>query len=247
MAGAVAFRMFVAMVPATLILVIVLGAVVDVSGDDAREVAHQVGITGIAASTIKTASEASTASTILTLLLSIVGLFLASNSLAKTLRVVNFLLWDLPMHTLRRPWRAGLTVMGLFVALSAMSLLLARARIESGPVGLVSVLFAMVGFFALWVYISWLLPRRGGLLSLFPGAALVAFGVEVLHLVTVYYVSRKLWAFSDRYGALGVSVVILGWLYLLGRLVVGAAALDAAVWRRRRRMPLPAPLPPPRA
>jgi uncharacterized BrkB/YihY/UPF0761 family membrane protein len=111
----------------------------------------------------------------------------------------------------------------------------------------VSILAAMLGFFALWLFISWLLPHRGGLLSLFPGAALVAFGVEVLHLVTVYYVSRKLWAFSDRYGALGASVVILGWLYLLGRLVVGAAALDAAVWRRRQRMPLPPPLPPPRA
>jgi uncharacterized BrkB/YihY/UPF0761 family membrane protein len=246
MAGAVAFRMFVAMVPATLVIVIVLGAVVDVSGENAYELAHQIGLTGIAASTIKTASDASTASTVVTFLLSVLALFLASSSLAKTLRVVNFLLWDLPMHPLRRSWRAALTVIGLFVGLSALSLLLARARVESGPVGLVSILVAMLAFCALWVFISSLLPHRGGLLSLLPGAALVAVGVEVLHLVTVYYVSRKLWAFSDRYGALGASVVILGWLYLLGRLVVGSAALDAAVWRRRQRRPLPPPLPPPR-
>jgi uncharacterized BrkB/YihY/UPF0761 family membrane protein len=246
MAGAVAFRMFVAMVPATLVIVIVLGAVVDVSGENAYELAHQVGLTGIAASTIKTASDASTASTIVTFLLSVLALFLASSSLAKTLRVVNFLLWDLPMHPLRRSWRAALTVIGLFVGLAALSLLLAKARAESGPVGLGSILVAMLGFFALWLFISSLLPHRGGLLSLLPGAALVAVGVEVLHLVTVYYVSRKLWAFSDRYGALGASVVILGWLYLLGRLVVGSAALDAAVWRRRQRRPLPPPLPPPR-
>jgi uncharacterized BrkB/YihY/UPF0761 family membrane protein len=246
MAGAVAFRMFVAMVPATLVIVIVLGAVVDVSGESAHELAYQVGLTGIAASTIKTASDASTASTIVTFLLSVLALFLASSSLAKTLRVVNFLLWDLPMHPLRRSWRAALTVIGLFVGLAALSLLLARARVESGPVGLVSILAAMLAFFALWIFISSLLPHRGGLLSLLPGAALVAVGVEVLHLVTVYYVSRKLWAFSDRYGALGASVVILGWLYLLGRLVVGSAALDAAVWRRRQRRPLPPPLPPPR-
>jgi uncharacterized BrkB/YihY/UPF0761 family membrane protein len=245
MAGAVAFRMFVALVPATLILVIVLGAVVDISGEDARRVAREVGITGLAAGTIKTASDASKASTIVTLILALLGLFLASNSLAKTLRVVNFLLWDMPMQPLRRSWRAGLTVIALFVALAALTLLLARAQLVSGPIGLASILGAMFVFFALWLLVSSLLPHRGGLVALMPGAALVAIGVELLHLVTVYYLSRKLSVFVDRYGPMGAAVVILGWLYLLGRLVVGSAALDAIIWRRLQRTPLPPPLAPP--
>ncbi len=245
MAGAVAFRMFVAMVPATLVVIIVVGAVADVTHEEAQDVARQAGITGVAASTIKTAADASTTSTIVTLALALFALFLAANSLAKTLRVVNFLIWDMPLVPLKRSWRAGLTVIALFGALSAITLLIARARLVSGPIGLASILLGMLGYFGLWVLVSSLLPHRGNIIALLPGAALVAFGVEVLHVVTVYYVSRKVESFSERYGGLGVAVVILGWLYLLGRLIVGSAALNAAVWRYFDRPSFPPPLPPP--
>ena len=245
MAGAVAFRMFVALVPATLVAIIVFGTIANVTGEAAQDVARQAGITGLAATTIKTAADASTTSTIVTLTLAVLALFLASTSLAKTLRVANFLLWDMPPRSLKRSWRAGLIVIGLFGALSAITLLMARARLVSGPLGLVSILAGMLAYFGLWVLVSYLLPHRGSIVALLPGAALVALGVELLHLVTVYYVSRKIDAWSARYGGLGVAVVILGWLYLIGRLIVGSAALNFAIWRRFLSAPLPPPLPPP--
>jgi uncharacterized BrkB/YihY/UPF0761 family membrane protein len=70
-------------------------------------------------------------------------------------------------------------------------------------------------------------------------------GGEVLHVVTVYYVARKMQTWSERYGGLGVAVVILGWLYLFSRLIVGSAALNVALWRHGKRAPLAPPLPPP--
>jgi uncharacterized BrkB/YihY/UPF0761 family membrane protein len=245
MAGAVAFRMFVALVPATLVLIIVFGTIADVTGEATQDVARQAGITGVAATTIKTAADASTSSTIVTLALALFALFLASNSLAKTLRVANFLLWDMPLEPLRRSWRAGLTVIGLLGAVSAVTLLIARARLVNGPLGFVSILAGTLAYFGLWVLVSYLLPHRGGIVGLLPGAVLVAVGVEVLHVVTVYYVSRRVETWSARYGGLGVAVVILGWLYLMGRLIVGSAALNVAIWRRFARAPLPPPLPPP--
>jgi uncharacterized BrkB/YihY/UPF0761 family membrane protein len=245
MAGAVAFRMFVALVPASLVLIIVFGTIADVTGEAARDVARQAGITGVAATTIKSAADASTTSTLVTLALAVVALLLASKSLAKTLRVANFLLWDIPPEALKRSWRAGLTVIGLLGAVSAISLLVARARLENGPLGLVSILAATLAYFGLWLLVSYLLPHRGSTVALLPGAALVAVGVEVLHVVTVYYMSRKLETWSARYGGLGVAVVILGWLYLMGRLIVGSAALNVAIWRRFQRAQLPPPLAPP--
>jgi hypothetical protein len=132
MAGAVAFRMFVALVPATLVVIIVFGTIAHLTGEAAQDVARQAGITGLAAATIKTAADASTTSTIVTLALAMLALFLASNSLAKTLRVAHFLLWDMPPRPLKRSWRAGLTVIGLLGALSAITLVIARARLASG-------------------------------------------------------------------------------------------------------------------
>lgn len=245
MAGAVAFRMFVALVPASLVVIIVFGAISSLSDQPAEQIARQAGITGLAAATVKSAADASTTGTIVTFVLAMFALFLAANSLAKTLRVVNFLIWDMPLEPLKRSWRAALIVIGLFGGLSALTLLIARARLVNGPVGLLSILLGMLAYFGLWVFVSYLLPHRGGIVALLPGAAFVAVGVEVLHVVTVYYVSRKIESWSERYGGLGVAVVILGWLYLAGRLIVGSAALNVAIWRRFEQAPLPPPLPPP--
>ena len=44
---------------------------------------------------------------------------------------------------------------------------------------------------------------------------------------------------SDTYGAIGTAVALLLWAYLLGRLVVGSAALNASLWRRQESRSVP--------
>ena len=39
---------------------------------------------------------------------------------------------------------------------------------------------------------------------------------------------------SELYGALGAAASVLLWLYLIGRLVVGSAVLNATLWERNR-------------
>ena len=119
MAGAVAFRMFAALVPATLVVLLTFGSVAHVAEAEGDDIARQAGITGLAAEAVKSAAENSTTSTVVTLAIATFALFLASNSLAKTLRVVNFLVWDLPLQPFKRSWRGGLAVIGLFVGLAA--------------------------------------------------------------------------------------------------------------------------------
>jgi hypothetical protein len=65
-----------------------------------------------------------------------------------------------------------------------------------------------------------------------PGAVLVAVGVLCLQIATFYF-TRELERNSSLYGALGVAIVLLVWLYFAGRLIVAAAMLNERVRFRR--------------
>ena len=61
----------------------------------------------------------------------------------------------------------------------------------------------------------------------------VGFGVWGLHVASIYLLARRVASASALYGSLGVAAAILAWLYLLGRLLVAAAMLNATLWERR--------------
>ena len=73
--------------------------------------------------------------------------------------------------------------------------------------------------------------------DLLPEAIVVAVGMQVLHLVVVLYLAPKLGRSSELYGALGAATVILLWLYLVARLIVSGAFLNAIVDLREERAP----------
>ena len=78
-----------------------------------------------------------------------------------------------------------------------------------------------------------------------PGAILVGVGVEALHVFTVVWISRSFQSKSEAFGAIGGSLSILLWSYVMGRILAAAPVLNAAAWRRTHVEPIPAPLPPP--
>ena len=65
-----------------------------------------------------------------------------------------------------------------------------------------------------------------------PCALLVALGTEVIHLLVVLYLVPKL-VVPRALRRTRLATVILLWLYLLARLLVAAAFLNAALWDRR--------------
>jgi uncharacterized BrkB/YihY/UPF0761 family membrane protein len=68
--------------------------------------------------------------------------------------------------------------------------------------------------------------------SAWPGAVLIAIGMEGLHVVAVLYLPGKLARASQLYGALGVAASVLIWLALIARLIVVAQVLDAVLAER---------------
>ena len=119
----------------------------------------------------------------------------------------------------------------MLVAVSVSTQLL---RAQLGTTGLL-LTFALVAFYlgsVLWILDK--LPHRStSWRDLMPGAVLVALGTQMIHLAVVLYLAPKIGRSSELYGALGAATVILLWLYLLARLIVAAAFLNAALWEHR--------------
>ena len=68
--------------------------------------------------------------------------------------------------------------------------------------------------------------------SLLPGAAVVALGIQALHVFAALYLAPRLGRSSQLYGSLGAATVILLWLYILARLFTFSAFLNAQLWER---------------
>jgi uncharacterized BrkB/YihY/UPF0761 family membrane protein len=93
-----------------------------------------------------------------------------------------------------------------------------------------------VPFSCLWLAVSLLLPRdrRAPWTALIPGALLVGITVCAAHLASVYLLAHRVQRASELYGSLGIAAALLAWLYLVGRLMVGSAMLNATLWDRRQ-------------
>jgi uncharacterized BrkB/YihY/UPF0761 family membrane protein len=90
-------------------------------------------------------------------------------------------------------------------------------------------------------------PPKAGWRDLLPGALLVGVGVQILHFITVYWITDLLSSKSETYGAIGAALAILFWAYLLGRILVASAVLNAGAWQQRHAPARPLPPPPTRA
>ncbi len=65
-----------------------------------------------------------------------------------------------------------------------------------------------------------------------PGCLLVAFTITVMHAVSELYLPDRLDHASQLYGAFGTTVVTLGWFFILGRAIIIAMELNAAIYDR---------------
>ena len=86
---------------------------------------------------------------------------------------------------------------------------------------------------AAWWFVTTRLPHGDApYLALIPGAVLFGAGVQAMHLVTVYYLARRITSASELYGTLGVAAALLLGLYFVGRLIIVSAEFSEAVWTR---------------
>ena len=231
LAGAIAFRVFVWLLAASLVAVALLGFV-RAAGESTGQVATNLGVTAFAASSVAQAASDVQRSRWLLLGLGLWALYSASKHALRSMWVTSALVWRVPMT--KPPTVAGVAgYNAVFLTLVATTAAANRLRdLLPGP-GL-GITLAVVLVFGLLMWAGLLgLPRPNlPYTAVLPGATLLALGLQAMHLVSVFYLPHAIENSSDTYGSLGIAVAMLLWLYLYGRLIVLAGVLNATLWER---------------
>jgi uncharacterized BrkB/YihY/UPF0761 family membrane protein len=226
LASALAYRLFLWLLPATLILVGCLGFVPPGS---AGEGAATMGLGSDAAHEIEqSAAQVSDGRWVL-LVFGLCTLAWASSNLARAMWAATLLAWQLPIRRLEREYLAsGFVVVGVLVA-ATTALVANWMRAQRGAWSVLAVVFMLMVFLALgWSLLRALPhPEEVSAWGLVPGAVVFAIGVEILHVYTVVYLSSRYT--TQVYGVLGGAATFLLWGYLLSRLLIGATTINR-VW-----------------
>jgi uncharacterized BrkB/YihY/UPF0761 family membrane protein len=228
LAGALAFRLFLWLLPLALLMVGVLGAVIQFNQNAPDELADTVGLSSYITSSISAAGRSGTA---FILTVGIFGLYLTSSAAFRTLRLIHLFAWQMPITPVKQVWRGALGFTLLTTSLMVLSALTNGLRKALPGPGLVVTLAMMFVIGFVWYQSSRRLPHPKDLpwTALVPGAILVAVGLQAIHLVTVFYLAPKLSHSSQVYGPLGAAATLLLWVYIISRLVVASAVLNAAL------------------
>jgi uncharacterized BrkB/YihY/UPF0761 family membrane protein len=149
----------------------------------------------------------------------------------RVLRVVHGLVWAVPVRKLNHTWRAT----GVFVSVATLVLIVSTLMGDLGRSSVLAaigtdLLFLAIAF-GVWLLISWYMPRPTDTswTALIPGSVLLAFGAQVIHIVTVHWIASLLSRKTATYGAIGIALTLLFWAYLLGRLIIASVVLNASV------------------
>lgn len=240
LAGAIAFRIFLFLLPLVLTVVTGLGNGADLAGADARHLARTFGMGGLAASAVQSGATSSSTARWVTFGLALFALILGARNLLRVLLVTHGLIWRVPTRKGAHLTVLGLLMIALFPAATQVLRLVYRTRSTSVVVWLAAVVLFTVVPALIWLLASVLLfprPEPSTWRDLLPGALVFGVGIEALHIATVVWFAPYLTNKSQTYGAIGAALAILVWAYVLGRVVTGAVALNAVLWRTSARHP----------
>ncbi len=235
-AGALAFRVFLWLVPFVFVLVAGLGFASAAGSASPDLIERDFGLSGYVAQQIAQVADQAERGRWLTLAIGLIALYGASRSAAKGLRAVHAIAWHMPPLGLRHRTRAAFVFMAGATLLAGASGAANWLRSRTSAWGLVAILCLLVLYSATWLAASVMLPHaEAPWRSLVPGAILFGLGIQAIHLFTIFWLVHRVSTATATYGALGAAIAILGTLYLFGRLIVAAAMLNASRWERRLR------------
>jgi uncharacterized BrkB/YihY/UPF0761 family membrane protein len=232
-AGALAYRMFIWLLPLALVAVAGLGFAASATSDSTRETVRSLGITGLVSNSVATAAQGQ--ARWYALLVGIPLLVYVTRSLLRTLIVTHRLLWSDERAAAPKPTLgATLRLLGLMLSFSIVSLAAGAFREWAPAPGVLVTLGLVLPYAGLWLLVTLRLPHRGtSWRALVPGALVFGAGVELLHIFTAYVLEPYAVAKEGTYGAMGAAAALLLGLFLLSRLVVVGAVLNVTLWERQ--------------
>jgi uncharacterized BrkB/YihY/UPF0761 family membrane protein len=233
LAGAIAFRLFVYLLPVALAVLTILGIIAGFDPTQPQHLARDAGLGKTLVDSVASATAASKKSLWLFIPLSLYALYSGGVGVIKVLRAIHAVAWGQPLTKARRGVAAAFALFGVAIVLLAIVSLLQWIHRQMGGLGVVPALLTTLVYIGGWLLAARALPHRDApWQALLPGAILVGVGFEALHLISTFYLGSKIASASETYGALGAAAAIIVWLYLFGRLMVASAMLNASAWEQ---------------
>jgi uncharacterized BrkB/YihY/UPF0761 family membrane protein len=233
LAAAVAFRLFMFLVPYAFVMVTGFGLASTAAGQDPGDAARSAGISGLFATAVSNTSTPSLANRLVALVVGGFALALTARSLVGVLWVVHRLIWRVQPTRKPTPW-APLILVGFVTVLFGLADLFAWIGSQSLGLRVLAFFLTILLSGGAWFLASWLLPRDDcALWALLPGALIVGLGVGVLQILTITYVVHVVTRKSALYGAIGIALALLLWTYFAGRLLTASIAANASLWKHR--------------
>jgi uncharacterized BrkB/YihY/UPF0761 family membrane protein len=229
--SALSLRLFTFFVPLVLFAVGVAGLLGRHAGLDS--ISSDVGITGSLANEIDGAVSQRALTPWLAIAAGLFGIATAGRSLTRALVLSSALSWNLGGRQ-KLPMRVVGVVVGSIVGVALTAAIMNRVRDAAG-IAVASVSFIAVACFyvVLWSMLYLTLPRGtkdpGAAL---PGASIVALALTGLQAVTQLYLPHQIQSASSIYGTVGVALAILGWFFILGRLMAFSFAVNAVLYEQ---------------
>jgi uncharacterized BrkB/YihY/UPF0761 family membrane protein len=186
-AGGLAFRLFLWLVPLGLLGAVVLSFWTSFDEEGLSEVADEFGIGAASVHTAAQALEASQTNRWVLLVGALVLTAWFSLGVVRALALAFSLAWRLEPRRVAKPLRAVALFNGLALLVALGPLALAWLREQIGLGGLVGVVLTLAVNTAIVLVVISLLPHRGERWQeLLPGAVVVAVGTQVMHLAVVF-------------------------------------------------------------
>lgn len=233
LAGALAYRLFILLVPSALLFVSGVGLYSGIVDESPSTIAKEAGLHGLIASEV--AATASSSSRWIVFILMVPVVMYAITQLYRAIAVVHAIVWH-GSGRVARTTTKGVGVLGaaFLVNLAAAEIVgWIRRHDQLGGLTAMLVYLAVVG--GAWLAVSMQLPHREARWpALVPGALLFGAGLLCINVFNVYVTTRLVEDRADTYGALGVATALLFSLVLVGRLMVVSAELNALLDERRR-------------
>jgi membrane protein len=232
LAGALAYRLFVLLLPSTLLLVSGLGLYAGTVDKSPSTVTKEAGLHGLIASQVAASASGRHRGVVFVVMIPAVlyALVVLSRAVAK----VHAIAWHGSGRGVRLTPRAIAALGGMLILQLVGFEVASWIRREYQLGGVVALLVYLAVMSGAWLVVSMELPRREvGWRALVPGALLVGLGLLAISAFNVYVTTRLVEGRANTYGALGVATALLFSLFLVGRLVVVSAELNAALDDRR--------------
>jgi uncharacterized BrkB/YihY/UPF0761 family membrane protein len=237
LAGALAYRIFIWLLPLVLVVVLGLGLLAG-SPADAAALLADAGVTGFLATSVSTAATDTRGWALVTgLVIGLVVLLYQSYALLRAVRAVTALAWRLPVRPPAGPLRATLLFLAwmLGFVVTASSITALRANLEQ-PLELLATLASYVVLPGFWVALSWFLLPHATVhwTNLIPGALVVGTAMTLISLFNALFLFPWLSRQEETYGVLGIAAGLLFSFFLVGRAIELAAALNAVLNEQRQ-------------